>query len=434
MKYYSFWVTASLFIHSFTQAQKSLKLEEAIAIALQQNYEIELVKNELIIAQQSDFKGNANEQMTYNLGVAENIQLTGVNQKLANGNEISRVGVPAHAFSTQFVASYPIFNRFRVKATKGRFKEQINIADARVMAQIQSVVAQVMLRYYDMVRQQKLIKALQKTLAVSEQRLELVKIRQNVGTANNTDLYLAQLDLNARLQDIAQQQLLLEQGKIDFNTLLNAAVTSDFELADSIVVNTDLNIEQIKLKSKANPELLMAEGQIKVLDWLEKETHAQRLPTARINAGAAASLSNTTAGFLLQNISYGPYVGVNLSIPLFNKKIFDRQEDLVLMQKRSREIQKSSLENSLEGSIERTWKSYQIGLERIKSESANTQIAQNYLDLVLQRYQLNQSNAIELREAQRSYEEAFLKLTNMQYAAKVAEIELNRISSQLIEK
>lgn len=434
MKFLNLLLVATLLSYSFAEAQTLLKLDDAVAIALKQNYDISIAKNDLIVAQQSDFKGNANEQITYNLTIGENLQLTGVNQKLANGSDISRVGVPSQAFTTQFAATYPIFNGYRIKAVKGRFKEQISIADARLMGQIQNVAAQVMLRYYDIVRQQRLIKALEKTLAVSEKRLELVKIRQSVGTANNTDLYLAELDLNARLQDIKQQTLLLEQGKVDLNTLLNESADKNFLVEDTIIVNPSINLEQIVTSSKKNPELLIADGQVNLLDWLEKETHAQRLPTARLIGGVGASISNTSAGFLLQNISYGPYLGVNLSIPLFNKKIFDRQEDLVAMQRKSREIQKSNVENVIEGNIQRTWRAYQIALERIKSELDNTLTAQKYLDLVLQRYQLNQSNAIEMREAQRSYDDAFLRLTNVQYAAKVAEIELNRISSQIVEK
>lgn len=423
-----------LVIQHQTKAQSLLRLEDAISMALSQNYEISLVKNDLLFAQQSNFKGNANEQMTFNLNLAENLQLTGVNQKLANGNEIVRVGVPSHAFSSQLVASYPIFNKYRVKAIKGRINEQTNIADARVMGQIQNIAAQVMLRYYDIVRQQRLILALQKTLAVSEKRLELVKVRQSVGTANNTDLYLAELDLNSRKQEITQQALTLEQSKVDLNTLLNENADKNFQVEDTILVNPNLYLEQILTKSKQNSDVLMADGQIKLLEWLEKETHSQRLPIVRLNGGVGANLSNTTAGFLLQNINYGPFLGVNFSMPLFNKKVFDRQESLVAIQRKSREIQKSSLENTIEGNVQRTWKAYQVALERIKSETENTKTAQNYLDLMLQRYQLNQSNAIEMREAQRSYDDSFLRLTNVLYAAKVAEIELNRISNQLIEK
>jgi outer membrane protein TolC len=104
------------------------------------------------------------------------------------------------------------------------------------------------------------------------------------------------------------------------------------------------------------------------------------------------------------------------------------------MQRTTRQLQATSLQNTIEGNLFRTWQAYQTNLERIKSESENIKKAQQLLEIMLQRYQLNQSNTIDLREAQRSYEEAAFRLTSMQYIAKVAETELLRLAARLIVK
>lgn len=415
-------------------SQSLLTLNDALSEALSKNYELQIVRNDLEIARKSDFYGNAGEQPTYNFTIGETAQLTGVNQQLASGSEISRIGVVSQALTSQLAISYPILNGFRVKATKGRIREQAAISEARVSAQIQNTAAQVINRYFDIVRQQKLIESLQKTLAVSEQRLELIKVRQSVGMANNSDLYLAELDLNARKQEVTNQDLALRQNKTDLNVLLSREKNMDFNVSDTILVDSNLNYENLLAFAKKSPDVFISEGQIRVVDWIEKETHAQRLPTVRLNGGVAASLSNTTAGFLLQNVSYGPFVGINLSVPLFNKNIFDRQEELVTMQRTTRQLQATSLQNTIEGNLFRTWQAYQTNLERIKSESENIKKAQQLLEIMLQRYQLNQSNTIDLREAQRSYEEAAFRLTSVQYIAKVAETELLRLAARLIVK
>lgn len=413
-------------------AQTLLSLSDALSQAMDKNFDIQITHNEVIAAQANDYYGNANEHPFYTLTASENGQLTGVNQKLASGNEISRVGVPAHAFATQFGVAYPIFNRFRVSATKGRIREQINATNHRAAAQIQNTVAQVSSRYYDIVRQQKLLKSLQKTLDVSEKRLELVKVRQSVGMANNSDLYLAELDLNARKQEILTQDLALRQNKTELNTLLARDKKIDFSVSDTIILTENLAYEELLASAKKNPDVMLAESQVKTMDWMEKEIHAQRLPTARLSAGLAASISNTTAGFILQNASYGPFVGANISVPLFNKKVFDTQEQIVSLQRNTRQIQVNNLQNTIEGNMYRTWQAYQTFQERIVAETANIKTAQQYLDIIFQRYTLNQSNAIDLREAQRSYEEASFRLTTVQYAAKVAEIELLRSAAKLV--
>jgi outer membrane protein len=413
-------------------AQSLLSLDDAIADAIAKNYDILVARNEAIAANATDFYGNANEQPLYTLTAAENAQLTGVNQKLSNGNEIAKIGVPSHAFTTQFGVAYPILNKYRVAATKGRIREQTVATTARVTAQIQNTAAQVIMRYYDISRQQKLLKSLEKTLAVSQKRLELVTIRQSVGMANNTDLYLAQLDLNTRTQEINSQNLALQQNKTDLNTILARAKNIDFSVSDTIIINTALDYNTLLDFAKKNPDVMASESQVRVMDWMEKEIHAQRLPTARLNGGVSANLSNTTAGFLLQNINYGPFVGASISVPLFNKNVFDKQEEIIALQRNTRQIQVQNLQNSIEGNFYKVWQAYQMNIERIKSETENTKIAQQYLALVVERYTLNQSNAIDLREAQRSFEDTAYRLTNIQYAAKVAETELLRLSAKLV--
>jgi outer membrane protein TolC len=413
-------------------AQTLLSLSDALSQALDKNYDIQIAHNEVIAAQASDYYGNAAEHPFYSLTASENGQLTGVNQKLASGNEISRIGVPSHAFATQLGVAYPIFNRFRVSATKGRIREQINATNYRAAAQMQNTLAQVSIRYYDIVRQQKLLKSLQKTLDVSEKRLELVKVRQSVGMANNTDLYLAELDLNTRKQEIVAQDLALRQNKTDLNTLLARDKNMNFSVSDTIIIAQNLDYEELLASAKKNPDAMFAESQVNTMDWMEKEVHAQRLPTARLTGGVAANISNTTAGFILQNANYGPFVGASVSIPLFNKGIFNKQEEIVALQRNTRQTQANSLQNTIEGNMYRTWQAYQTFQGRIISETANIGIAQQYLSLVFQRYTLNQSNAIELREAQRSYEEASFRLTSVQYATKVAEIELLRLAAKIV--
>jgi outer membrane protein TolC len=70
-------------------------------------------------------------------------------------------------------------------------------------------------------------------------------------------------------------------------------------------------------------------------------------------------------------------------------------------------------------------------LQQIKTERENFQLAKALLDLTLQRYQLIAATIVEVREAQRSFTEAGYRLVNLSYAAKIAEVELKRLASQL---
>ncbi len=413
------------------QAQPLLTLKDALAIASKENYDLQAVKNDQILAKSHEYYGNAGEQPIYTFVAGDNMQLIGVNQKLSNGNEIIRTGVPSNAFSTQLGVAYPVFNKSRTRAIKNRISEQSNIAGYRTRAESQNIAAQIIQKYYEIIRQQKLIRFLETSLEVSKQRLELVNNRQALGMAAGTEVYLAELDLNSRRQELVNQELILKQSKSALNILLAKPAESDFSVTDSIDVDPGLRFEALLESAKQNPEIMMSVGQSKVLDWLEKETHAQRLPNARINGGLAGSISNTTAGFLLQNASYGPFIGASVNVPLFNRDIFDRQEQLVSIQRRSSDIRTKSIQNSIEGNLYRLYTAYQTYLGNMPVESKNTETAKKYLELVLERYRLNQSNAIELREAQLSYEQSIYRLISVQYSAKITETELMRLASMI---
>ena len=58
-------------------------------------------------------------------------------------------------------------------------------------------------------------------------------------------------------------------------------------------------------------------------------------------------------------------------------------------------------------------------------------MTQALLNLVMQKYQLGQATMVDVKQAQQSFENAGFRLVSLKYTAKVAEIELKRISNQL---
>jgi len=58
-------------------------------------------------------------------------------------------------------------------------------------------------------------------------------------------------------------------------------------------------------------------------------------------------------------------------------------------------------------------------------------MSQDLLGLVIQKYQLGQATMVDVKQAQQSFENAGFRLISLRYAAKIAEIELQRISNHL---
>jgi outer membrane protein len=70
-------------------------------------------------------------------------------------------------------------------------------------------------------------------------------------------------------------------------------------------------------------------------------------------------------------------------------------------------------------------------LQQYISQQENYKLARKLLDLTMLRFQLRQATIIEVREVQKSFENAGYLLVNLSYAAKAAEIELKRLTYTL---
>ena len=79
----------------------------------------------------------------------------------------------------------------------------------------------------------------------------------------------------------------------------------------------------------------------------------------------------------------------------------------------------------------KTYQSYESTLQQLEAQQTNYQNAEKLVNLVLQRFQLNQATILDVKAARASYEGAGYMLVNLQYAAKIAEIELKRLIYQL---
>jgi outer membrane protein len=81
--------------------------------------------------------------------------------------------------------------------------------------------------------------------------------------------------------------------------------------------------------------------------------------------------------------------------------------------------------------VVKMYQTYQSSIEQLENQKKNYALSKQLLDLTLQRFELIQATIIDVREAQRSFEEAGYRLINLNFAAKSAEIELKRLSNTL---
>jgi len=419
------------FISTKIFAQQPLQLSDAINIALKNSYDIEVAKNNVRINAINNDYGVAGGLPVVTGALSDREQITNVNQKLSDGENINRSAATGNNATASLTGSLLLYNGMRVLATKKRLEELEKQNQEYLNATIENTIATVLTQYYDVVRQESYLQTLDTSIAIAKRQLDIVRTQVRVGLANNADLFQSQLDLNALIQQKQSQQLIIDQAKTSLLTTLTLKADSSITIEDTIIVDSTLMLEDVMNNLQRSPDIIAAGMQVTINQLLEKETAAQRYPSVYANAGYNYNRSQAAAGNVLLNQNYGPYVGLTLSIPIYNGSIFKRQQRVAEINTNNAQLQQSILERDNTSNAVKNYQAYQNSLQQLQTQKENYALAKQLLDLVLMKFQLRVATIVDLKNAAESFENAGFLLVNLSFAAKAAEIEMKRLTYQL---
>jgi outer membrane protein TolC len=420
-------------------AQELLTPEEAIATALQNNYEIRLSRNDSIISAIDYSYANAAflPRLNGNGGVILNNN--NQKQKLADGSDRKANGIKSTNLNASIALNWVLFDGFKMFATRDKLKEYLLLGDLIIKNQIIDIVAQVIDTYYNIVRQKQQLKAVEEQMTLNRERLKLAEIKLEVGLGIKPDVLQAKLDLNAQIATQLNQQTLIAQLKIALNRLMAVDKGVDYEVLDSIPIDTTLTLDRIKTNiADSSPALLLTRKNIDIADLTLRERRAERLPTVSFNSAYNFSQTNNNTVINsfspLYNLNKGFNYGLTATIPIFNN--FTARQNIRVAQA-DIDFRRLTLESQLSQintNIENTFRTYQLQRQELSLEETNIGLAKENVFIAYERYKQGVTTFIELREAQKSLEDAYNRLIAARYDTKVAETELLRLKGDLVRK
>ncbi|HEY4335646.1 MAG TPA: TolC family protein [Puia sp.] len=426
------YFVALLLPAGFLKAQ-TLTRDEAVRIALKNNLGIELAKNNVSAATIYNSYGIAGGLPVVTGSLTDQEQATSLRQKYADPANNKAAD---NAFSNNLSASVGgymlLYNGERVVTAKKRLGTIETQTRQQLSSRALLLVNNVLLKYFDVVRQQSYAKTLQASIDAQKQQLAIVQAQQSVGLANNADLFQSQVDLNTQVQNLQAQQLVIDQGKTDLLTLLTLNPDSTILVEDTILIDRSIKLPDVLGAVRtANPDVIAANEQITINQYIEKETGALRYPSLGANAGYNYSRTQNSFGFSLLNLNYGPYAGISLNIPIFNGNIYKKQQQVAQLNTKNAQLVRDTLVLNYTSNAVKNFQAYTNNLRQVETAKANYDLSMKLLDLVMKRFQLRQATIVEVKNAQQSFENAGFLLVNVSYAAKAAEIALRRYANQL---
>ncbi|WP_348797359.1 TolC family protein [Flavobacterium adhaerens] len=177
-----------LFCIAKTSAQEVLTLEEAIKIALENNFEIKISKNNLKISETNVSIGNAGMLPTVTASVTDNNSVMNSSQTRQDGTTTSLDNAKNNSLTYGVNLGWTIFDGLKMFAKYDQLKEFQNMSDAQMKLTIINKISNVNNVYYDLIQEQQKLADLDSTIVISQKRLEFTKNRYSIGKNSKLDV------------------------------------------------------------------------------------------------------------------------------------------------------------------------------------------------------------------------------------------------------
>lgn len=413
-------------------AQEKLSLQEAISIALQNNYDIKISKNETNIARNNANIGNAGMLPNLSGSYTNGGSIQNTRQTPVTGED--RVIRGARSTNNSYGAdlNWTVFDGFTMFANYDRLKELQKQGELNARLTILTTVADVIAAYYDVVRQQQLLIAADSAMDVSVLRTNIAKTKLQLGRGSKLDVLTAQVDYNTDTSNYIQVKNFLQVAKVRLNQLMVRDISISFTVSDLIDVDKGiLYAKQAEIAEQQNPNVQNAFINQRIASLNLKSIRGARYPAVSLNSGYSRANSTSPTGFNQKFAANGFTYGVTASLNLFNGFLQRQQERNAKIDIENSSLNLNKTKLDINSQLLTAYQNYATYLDLIKLEQRNVDIAKENLEITLSKYRLGSIAPLELREAQRNSIDAQNRFIEMQYQAKIAETTLKEISGNI---
>ncbi len=409
-------------------SQDIFSLDEAIVIALRQNFGIQIAKMETDVAEMQIYPANAG--LGPIIDIVGNMGLTGNNVDLTflDGNSLNRYGYVI-APNVGLNVTIPLYDGNRGKTILERLKKEKEFADLESQLAIQNVLIEVISAYYDVILQQEIEQYLLTIIAYYEDRLRITEERWKLGRGSKLEYLQSRTDLNTQLSELALAQNNLKNNKIRLNYLLNRDLYTEFKTENIISLRKDYDLAELLDDARYNNRDLRIVDKMRTINEIrDKEIDAGSRPQIFFNGNGGFNFTQSNTGFLLRNRNTALSGSISAVWNIFDGQ--NRKKQIAINQLNTRiiENQKENLMAQVISELVAAFNRFNSDKEILRLEQENKELAEENLNISLEKFKLGGSTILELNEDQQRYDNALNRLVTAQYNIKITELEMLRLS------
>ncbi len=413
-----------------------LSLDEALRIALEQNYGIRLARNGAAIADNNAMGikalGAAGMLPVVNLTSGWNESRDNVRQVFVTSDiPQERVGARTDRANAVIQLNWTLFDGLQMFAQRDRFAELQKQSALALRQALENTIALVMTAYATVVEQRILLAAQRTALGLSRERLTIAEAKFRLGSASELDAQNARVDYNADSAAYLRQQAVLLNTKTALLQVLGDAQRfggAGFRTEDSIVVVRDFVLTDAQERLRSRNAALRSAGLDNTLAQIAvRQAESFHLPTLNAAVNYNFSGLDAEAGVVKTSQANGLNFGFTAQVNIFNGFNIQRQIENAKVNELSAELQYKDLENRLNTALQQTVRSFQNSKILVQLERDNLRIARSASEIALEKFRLGSMSSLDLRQVQQNYIRAESRLITALADTKRAEIEILRL-------
>ena len=427
-----------------TDAQDKLTKEQALDFALENNFGIQVSRNNTEIT-----KNNSN---ILNSGYLPTVSISGGGNYIGSDSEIAFPGqfddqgnpIPNRIFegqeSQRYNASvnlnYTLFDGLGRTYIYKQLKEQYNLSELQLRETIEYSILQIFEVYFSIAQFTESSRIFKQNLEVSKERQKRAQSAFIHGQGNKLAVLNAQVDVTNDSISLIQVNQQLDNSKRDLNLLMNQPIDKDYIVELEVNFVPEIQIESwIDTAPEKNVELLKQKSNIQINSYDIKINQSGYLPTVGLVGSYGWNLNKSPATAFFpgtNNTTYSVGVGASLSWNLFdggrtttlvkNAKLNFENQELIAQEARL------SFDRDLLNALQ----NYRNTKEIFEIQKKQVETATYNFDRSKSQYQLGSITAIEFRQAQINLANAKNQRAIAKFQAKLSELQLIQLTGELL--
>ncbi len=416
-----------------TAAAQDITLEDAIALGLKNNFDIQIARNNAEISDNNKGLGTAGFLPTLNANGSYSLTDSDVESNSATSMGDTETDIK----SAKVSLNWTLFDGFQMFANKSRYNALARLGKYQARNAIENSVVGISRAYFNLVQQEQLLDVAQDSRDVSDSRLSKERVRKELGGASSTDLLNAQVAFNRDQSHLLNQQLAVAIAQEELNLALGQDPATSLKVSEVIVI-PEMNLaydDLMKLAHDHNAALKVSEQNVTVADQSVKSTRSTFMPRLALTADYGYT-DRTVSPDLSQysdqtTETTDATIGLALTFNIFNGNRDNIAYRNARIEANNRKLALRDARNRLAGNVKQTYDTYSKQIELLALEEQNVQAARQNLELQQDRYRLGATSSLEFRDAQVSLIQAQSALIAARFQARISRLELDQLTGEL---